>query len=408
MNRSITSVILAACGVALASDIPPPREKVDVPALVRQLGSPNFAEREEATRRLATLDVDAPPQELLAALKSDNPEVRDRAGRALRAIRESIAQAPERAAVAKLPRGERFARRGQIDLYVASTAKPEWKVDDDRVWVPPFDLMNRALLKGGMTTEDRKPNDCRAWDDFKSFRSAYPKALRFIRTDGVYATPVGTRRRDAYLAIQSAGVIEPEWLSGFSVSRGPVRTTGAIYQALILATGDVTCRDVSNAVVICDGDVSVGEGAVTCLIIARGKITIGGLASTCRLIAGKTVTIAKPIDPERVAADKGSRVDIDENATKPLGYITFFELSVVGVEVVAAEKGVKITKLADGKPFAMAGVQVGDIITEVNGKKPDSAESLRRLLRDALAIVDATVTLKRGDKTETVKVSLPE
>jgi hypothetical protein len=33
---------------------------------------------------------------------------------------------------------------------------------------------------------------------------------------------------------------------------------------------------------------------------------------------------------------------------------------------------------------------------------------LRRLLRDALAIGDATVTLKRGDKTETVKVTLPE
>ncbi len=101
-------------------------------------------------------------------------------------------------------------------------------------------------------------------------------------------------------------------------------------------------------------------------------------------------------------------MEIDENATKPLGYITFFELAVVGVEVVATEKGVRITKLADGKPFAMAGVQVGDIITEVNGKKPDSAESLRRRLRDSLANGDATVTLKRGDKTETVEVSLPE
>lgn len=44
----------------------------------------------------------------------------------------------------------------------------------------------------------------------------------------------------------------------------------------------------------------------------------------------------------------------------------------------------------------------------MNGQKPDSPEALRRLLRDALAIGDATVKLQRGEKTETVKVSLPE
>jgi hypothetical protein len=35
-------------------------------------------------------------------------------------------------------------------------------------------------------------------------------------------------------------------------------------------------------------------------------------------------------------------------------------------------------------------------------------DALRCLLRDALVICDATVKLKRGDKNETVKVSLPE
>ena len=53
-------------------------------------------------------------------------------------------------------------------------------------------------------------------------------------------------------------------------------------------------------------------------------------------------------------------------------------------------------------------MKVGDVVAAVNGTKPDSAESLRRLLRDALALGDATVTLKRGDTTETVKVSLPD
>src|SRR5262245_22389211 len=82
MNRVTVCVLAAAvgCAAVMASDIPPPRA-VDVAALVRQLGSEDFAEREAATERLSTLKVDQVPPELLAALKSSNPEVRERAAR---------------------------------------------------------------------------------------------------------------------------------------------------------------------------------------------------------------------------------------------------------------------------------------------------------------------------------------
>ena len=55
-----------------------------------------------------------------------------------------------------------------------------------------------------------------------------------------------------------------------------------------------------------------------------------------------------------------------------------------------------------------AGIRVKDAITAVNGRKPKSPESLRELLRDAQAIGDATITLKRGGATETVKIALPD
>ena len=45
---------------------------------------------------------------------------------------------------------------------------------------------------------------------------------------------------------------------------------------------------------------------------------------------------------------------------------------------------------------------------DVGGKKPTDAESLRRLLRDALALGDAAVKLKRDTDTHSVKVALPE
>src|SRR4051812_43402816 len=110
MHRlAILGAVLGLVTLVGASDTPPPREVVDVAALVRQLGSADFGEREAASQKLAALPVQEPPAELLAALKSPDPEVRDRAAKAVKAIREA-------AALRRLPRDERFASRGQVDL----------------------------------------------------------------------------------------------------------------------------------------------------------------------------------------------------------------------------------------------------------------------------------------------------
>jgi hypothetical protein len=397
MNRLTIAVVVAAgCCVALASDdIPPPR-LVDVAALVRQLGSEDFAERERATNRLSTLRVDEVPPELLAALKSDSPEVRDRAAKAIKALREHIA-------LARLPRGERFARRGQIDLYIASTAASNYKADDARLWEPTLEVGRMAIRRAELTG-DRLPA-CPS-GDFAAFKKALNP--RFTRVDEVY-------QPDAKImcnAIHSPGV-KCTWGCLYSVvlSRGPILAAkGAIQHSLILATGDVASGyDISCSVVVCDGDVRVGENVVKTLIIARGSITVEGWGHENTLIAGGKVTIKKPV-PLNNGQQLPKELEnlIEEHARHPLGYITFFELSVVGVEVKVADMAVRVSAVADGKPFAKAGVKVGDVVTEVNGKKPDSPEALRRLLRDALAVGDATVKLRRGDKAETVTISLPE
>ena len=128
------------------------------------------------------------------------------------------------------------------------------------------------------------------------------------------------------------------------------------------------------------------------------------LLFTSVLIAGGKVTLG--VVEQRVP--KGHHNVVQQSVPDAFGYVTFFELSTVGLEVKAADKVVTVATVADGKAVAKAGVRAGDVIAEVNGKKPDSAESLRRLLRDALALGDATLTLKRGDKIVTVKVALPE
>jgi membrane-associated protease RseP (regulator of RpoE activity) len=169
----------------------------------------------------------------------------------------------------------------------------------------------------------------------------------------------------------------------------------------VFANGDVTARTtIMSNVIVCDGDVTLTEGHLNrSVIVARGNITAKSAGNSALMAGGK-------VEVENKNAPKGQNL-IVESKPNTLG-ITFFELSTVGVEVKVADKAVQVGAVANGKPFAKAGVKVGDIILDVNGKKPTDAESLRRLLRDALAVGDATVKLKRGDKTETFKVSLPE
>jgi HEAT repeat protein len=66
----------------LQSWLPDSRRTLDVAKFIKQLGSRSFQEREEATRRLGMFPI-SPVDELTNATKSDNPEVRRRAGNIL-------------------------------------------------------------------------------------------------------------------------------------------------------------------------------------------------------------------------------------------------------------------------------------------------------------------------------------
>jgi hypothetical protein len=176
---------------------------------------------------------------------------------------------------------------------------------------------------------------------------------------------------------------------------------------------------IGSTVVVCDGDVETAEGIGSSLVIARGDIRVKQRVSDSTLIAGGTITVAdSAADCTLIAGGKVAIKNVEKNPrffsrvreqeATPFEFVKFFELSAVGVDVKVAYRVVAVDSVAEGKPFAKAGVKVSDIITDVNGKRPDSAESLRRLLRDALALGDATLTIQRGDKTETVKVALPD
>ncbi len=379
--------------------------------MIRQLGDEDFRAREAATKRLSALALDPPP-EVIAATRSDDPEVRDRAKKVAAAMRLNIA-------AARLPRGEGFARRGDADLFVAATAQWELKPSDPRLWEPALNLGRTILEKAEMTGKPRPalkrdpnifrapvgcPALCRDLTEYKTLRDP-----RLTRVEGIY------QRKDQLVkgqpriwypeAIQAAGVQEGEGLANnLVISRGPVNVRTAVQVSVVFANGNVTTGEqVSGTVIVCDGDVEVSQDIGKAVVIARGNITARRGADTSVLIAGGKVTIG----PDGFTDGHRFNV-IKENETNPLGFITFFELARVGLEAKTASGAVAVATVKGGSAGEKAGLKVGDAVLDVNGKKPTDAESLRRLLRDALAVGDATVKLKRGNETVTVKLSLPE
>jgi hypothetical protein len=306
---------------------------------------------------------------------------------------------------ALLARGKKFAEQGKIDLFVAATAAWTLKPDDLRQWEPAVRfgqfLIEKAEMKGS-----RKPQDSpSSYKDFATYLELWKPGFKrldkpYVRPDPDKAVPP---RAFYYEAIQAPGVVDPKGICDCLIlSRSGVEAGRGIQSSVVFANGDVSAQTVMyNVVIICDGDVTVG-GTSQAVIVARGNITAKGTRSAV-LMAGGKVTPGK-VQPDPTGENFNIIVEKEPNT---LG-VTFFELSTVGLEVKAADKDVQVSAVAAGKPCDKAGLKVGDVILEVNGKKPTDAESLRRLLRDALAVGDATVKLHRGDKAETAKVSLPD
>jgi hypothetical protein len=366
--------------------------------LIRRLGSEDYREREDATTLLASFPFDVPPPELLDASKSTDPEIRRRATEAIAAIR---VRAEKRA----LGRERVFAKNGAVDLFVASTARWNLPPEDERIWQTVLDvattLDDRSKFQWRISGKRKAVNPTDFW--------LVSLNMSFIRSEKPYQLP--DKKPDGTgLQSKPGGIIAPEVSAPHSldrnlvVSRGPVRVRTRAVESVVFANGNVTTGfGLEVAVVVCDGDVNVSAGVNKSIVIARGDITVGGLVTNSTLIAGGNVTLKQQLLRENLTPPV-----IEERVHRPLDIVKFFELYTVGVEVKEADKAVRVAKVAESKAFAAAGVRVGDVITAVNGKKPESAESLRRLLRDALALGDAAVVVRRGDATETLKVSLPE
>jgi hypothetical protein len=423
MNRHVVLLFalaapsVCAFGVDALPVAPSPRSPTTA-QLVRQLGNENYAEREEALRLLSVSPLEDPPPALVEALRSSNPEVRLRAAEVIKIIR---ARADLLRDKRTLGRERAFAKRGAADLFVESTATWDIPAGDERLWQPVLDI---GVTLYRYAYEEAKPfakETHRQWH-LTSGGAYHPTAVStanfwivspnplYVKSSEPYRIPDknADERPIFYLAggIRASEVTAPQMVNkNLIISGGKVQVGRVVDRSVILANGDVYVADrVGNSIIICDGNVEIDGYFSNSVIVARGNITTKKHASASTLIAGGKVTIG---DKEWVSKF-GAPTIIKEKERSAYGFIRFFEPEQVGVEVKTVGKEVEVAKVAVGKPFTEAGVRVGDVVLKVDGTAIADPEQFRRALRQAVVKGEGALTIRRGEKSETVRVTFPD
>jgi len=173
------------------------------------------------------------------------------------------------------------------------------------------------------------------------------------------------------------------------------------FSALFVA-GPVDVRDAFHSLIIAGEDVTLRGRTKGCLIIAQGTVWCSGFLDDSRVVSGGRVVVSGE-------HSKLENVAVKEKETMPLGFVRFFDPAREGVIVEAANGGVRVKAVDAKKPFAQAGLRVGDVITAVEGEAVDSPDTFRRLLRRALTVDEGcTLGVLRSGKTLEVRVPIPE
>lgn len=303
-------------------------------------------------------------------------------------------------------RADAYSKSGRIDLLVASSATWSLPSSDARMWLPAFAVGTRLADK----TKLPRPLATRTGDDFEAFLTAYDPTL--LKTEMSFREPpaVGKNKLGA---CRRVGLIAPELVTNGTISdslvvvRGGVRAAKGVGWSVVLANGNVSGGEdnLNKTVIVADGDIEVSRLAKESVLIARGNIkVVAAFEST--LIAGGTI---KGTEEKYALQDPKFRNVVKEGETNPLGIITFFELSQIGLTATEKDKAVRVAKLTEASPLRKAGVAVNDAVSKVNGSFVTTNEELRRALRDAIATKgEATLTVIRDGKTADIRVQFPE
>ena len=133
--------------------------------------------------------------------------------------------------------------------------------------------------------------------------------------------------------------------------------------------------------------------------LANNKGQVIGINTAVAGRGGQNIGFAIPIDSARTILDRLR----SGQAPKAVGF-----LGVSSQDSVDSNRGAEIVDVVTSGPADRAGIEIGDVITELNGKEVLGSGELVGLLRELAPGTKVTVTVDRGGNSQELSVTLGE
>jgi hypothetical protein len=375
--------LVLATGLSLSLLGESPADGEDVAQLIQRLSNKHFKVREEAARQLLEREDAAPALQRILQVPGSDPEVARRAA-------QILAEFNRRDARRVLQRLQSLGEQGEVDLLVEWFVRRRRWAPEDSAWQMLGDLARKLVQLE--TQGPRKTNlphsESTPFVDFRRYRTLVrPKTVDFAPRQ---------LQRGSYLA-RGEEIVADVLAQSLIATSGNFRAS-FLGGSAVFAGGSVAVKEVSNSVIICDGEFKARHYVGGCIIIARGPVQCPDKLHNSLIVSLGTVQVPKDTD--------GKDTLIQEKEPNPLGFVKFFDPARAGIEVRQAEDGVRVKTAFEGKRFARAGLKAGDLIAALDGEAIKDPESFRRLLRRKLAEGGASkLKVRRGEKTLEIPIT---
>ena len=363
---------------------PPDSEKPSAAAIqewIKQL-----AGSDEATHRAAAAKLQATPEAIPALRKAVASTDLTLHWRAEPLLREALYR-----------KGRHMLEGYPIDVFLERLLRLNDPNDEEAYWRVATEFAGRIVdlekrnFKTGFYHIETMPVY-----DFRKYRDKLPIPIIGPRQPLTERDEICVTRRET---VQFSDRMSHAW--SIIATPGSIRT-GDIFGSVFLAGDSITVKSPEISMVIADGDIAATESIRASIIITRGAVRSRRDIEKSFVLSGGPVEFGTN---KQKQVGRSVNSTIRERTPKLLGWVRFFETADAGIDVTAADGGVKVAKLTDGLPLAKAGLKVGDVITAVDGKPAANPETFRRLLRRGTVMDQTAFAVKRGDKALTVTAS---
>jgi hypothetical protein len=384
----LVAVLPCVPSVAGEGDAAKTATSEQIAALIAQLGSDEFAVREQAQRRLGDLEEALPA--LRAAAKSEDPEVR-------RAAQELVGRLEARLE-------ERFVREALarvndegLDVFIDRMVLEKDYPTEAR-WKAAVEVA-RALAKHAARHGATVPN---------IFEPGSIPSIRML-VDGFNDQRNTMHERLLF----SSGTVESINSTDRSILfvNGDIKSLNSTTNSIIFCNGTIKsfnytkgciifCNGVVESMNCTDGNAVFVRGELRRLNYTKGNVIEATTLGRGNLSEGNTYLNRKA---QEVPGGKDDRFVAAEPSLLEL--FRYFEPARAGLKFTMVEGDARVDEVTEGKAFARAGLRNGDRVLAIDHEKFLAVDSFIRLLRRNMVAGKLLLKVQRGDRVLEIPVS---